>query len=49
MNNCCVSTYLSILCARYYENRSVFVKTTAKYTAFLEHGVAAHAHFPSEA
>jgi len=30
VNNCCIATYLSILCAKYYENRSMFVKTTAK-------------------
>jgi len=42
MNNRCVATYLSILCAKYYENRSTFVKTiqrTKKASVFLEHGV----------
>jgi len=31
MDNCCVATYLSILCAKLYENRSMFVKNTAKW------------------
>jgi len=30
ISNCCVATYLSILCAKYYKNRLMFVKTTAK-------------------
>jgi len=30
MNNCYVATYFGILCAKYYKNRSMFVKTTAK-------------------
>jgi len=30
ISNCCVATYLSILCAKYYKNWSMFVKTTAK-------------------
>jgi len=30
MNNCCVATYLGILCAKYYKNQSMFIKTTPK-------------------
>jgi len=30
MNNCCVVTYLNILCAKYYKNWLTFVETTAK-------------------
>jgi len=35
VNNCCVATYFSILCAKYYKNRSTFVKARAKWKRWM--------------
>jgi len=43
VNNCCVSTYVNILCAKYYENR--FVKKLQRNkteSVVSEHGVETH-------
>jgi len=41
VNNCCIATYFSKLCAKYYKNCLICVKkySEIKRCAFLEHGV----------